>query len=239
MNGRNWTIAALLVILVIVLSACNAVIGLGDTVTESRDVSGFDSVNLAGSGDVIITQGEGESLTIETYDNIMEFVTSEVRDGALYLGVEDQTNIIPRRLIFTVGVDELSVANLAGSGSIEAGDIETDSLEIVVGGSGSANVDSLTADDLTVRIAGSGSAEVAGEVAEQNIRISGSGKYQAGDLRTEETVIEISGSGDATVWMTGSLDADVSGSGTINYYGNPTVNSSSSGSGDINSLGEK
>jgi predicted small secreted protein len=239
MNGRYWRIAALLVILVIVLSACNVVRGSGDMVTETRDVSGFDSVDLSGSGDVIITQGEGESLTIETDDNVMEHITSEVRGGTLRLGTKELISVSPTRLVFTLGVDDLNAADVSGSGSIEADSIETDSLEIDVSGSGDVKVDSLTAGDLGVRISGSGDVQLAGEVSEQDIDISGSGNYRAGDLLTETTVISISGSGEATLWTTESLDADVSGSASINYYGNPTVTSSSSGSSDINGLGEK
>ena len=239
MNARIWRILALLVILVSVLSACNVVRGSGDVISESREVSGFDSVNLSGAGDVIITQGEGESLTIETDDNIMEYITSEVRGGTLYLGTEELTNVMATRLVFTLGVDELTAVDVSGSGSIKAASIETDSLELGISGSGSVDVDSLTADELNVRISGSGDVRLAGETPEQDIDISGSGQYEAGDLLSESVVVSISGSGEATIWTTGSLDADVSGSGMVNYYGTPTVNSSTSGSGEVNSRGEK
>ena len=239
MNGRNWSIVALLVVLAIVLSACGILVGSGERVTENREVSGFDSVSLTGSGVAIITQGGGESLTIETNENVIEHITSEVRDGTLHLGTDEQGNAVIGRITFTVGVDELKAAAVAGSGRVESESIETDSLDIRVAGSGSVNVGSLSADELSVRIGGSGGVEVAGKVPEQDIRIAGSGRYQAGDLLTETTVITISGSGKATLWTTESLDTDVSGSGSIDYYGNPTVSSSSSGSGDITGLGEK
>lgn len=239
MKPRNWTIYVLLVILIIVLSACRLVVGSGDIVSESREVSGFDSVSVSGTGEVIITQGDGESLTIETDDNVMEHVTSEVRGGTLYLGTEPRTNVRPTRLIFMLGVDELKGADVSGSGSVEAASLETDNLEFGVSGSGSVNVDSLTADQLNVRISGSGDVQLAGEAPEQDIDISGSGDYRAGDLLSETAVVSISGSGQATLWTTDSLDADVSGSGTVNYYGNPTVSSSTSGSGSINGRGEK
>ena len=239
MNARYWRIVALLVVLVIASSACSIVRGSGDIVSESREVSGFDSIDLSGVGEVIITQGEGESLTIETDDNVMEHITSEVRGGTLYLGTKPQTNVFPTRLVFTLGVDELMAADVSGSGSVEARSIETDNLQISVSGSGSVNVDLLAADDLKVRISGSGDVELAGEVPVQDIDISGSGKYRAVDLLSEDATVSVSGSGDATLWATGSLDADVSGSGTIDYYGNPTVNTSTSGSGEVNSMGEK
>lgn len=239
MNRRSWSILSLLLILVIALSGCNVVRGSGDIITETREVSGFDRVDLSGTGDVIITQGEAESLTIETDDNVMEHITSEVRGGTLYLGTEDFMNVLPSRLVFTLGVEELTAADVSGSGSIKAESIEANSLDLGVSGSGSVEIDSLAADELKVSISGSGDVDLAGEVPEQEIDISGSGRYRAGDLLSENATVSVSGSGDVTIWATDSLDADVSGSGTIDYYGNPTVNTSTSGSGEVNGMGEK
>ena len=43
------------------------------TLTETRDVSDFSRVDLTGVGQVFITQGAEESLTIETDDNFMSY----------------------------------------------------------------------------------------------------------------------------------------------------------------------
>lgn len=219
MNIGNWKIVGFLVIAVILLGACNVVRGSGDMVTESRSVSNFDSISLSGSGDVIISQNGDESLTIETDDNIMQYVTSEVRGGTLHLGFEELTSVSPTRLVFTVGVDDLTGISISGSGNVKADGIQTDLLDIGVSGSG----------DL----------ELEGEATRQEVGISGSGKYRGGDLRSETAEVNVSGSGDVTIWATDSLDVSVSGSGSVDYYGSPAVNSSTSGSGSVNSLGEK
>ncbi len=65
-------------------------------ITETREVSNFDSISLSGSGEVIVTQGGSESLAIETDDNVMEHVKAEVRCGTLNLSLEDVlTSISP------------------------------------------------------------------------------------------------------------------------------------------------
>lgn len=243
MSKRSLSVIGLLAILIVLLSACNlaGLRGSGDLITETRNVSNFDRISLSGSGNVIITQNGEESLVVETDDNIMEYVTTEVRGGTLELGFSSARagGISPTRLTFTLSVDNLEGLTVSGSGDIEAEGIETDSLEINVSGSGDIRVDSLTADLVEAQISGSGEIVLAGEAADQDIQISGSGKYRAGDLLSETVTVEIGGSGDVTVWTTNSLDASIGGSGNVSYYGTPSVSSSTSGSGSINSLGEK
>lgn len=219
MKTKKGLFVSLLAILLLMLGACNVVIGSGGSVTESRSVSDFDSISLNGSGDVIIEQGGEESLTIETNDNIMQYVTTEVRDGTLHLAVEAPNAVLFTRIVFTVGVVDLSGLEIAGSGSIKGDGIETDQLEVSVGGSGNV--------------------ELEGAATRQTIDIAGSGRYKGGDLRSETADVSIAGSGKATVWATDGLDVSIAGSGTVEYYGSPTVNFSSSGSGNTKSLGEK
>lgn len=240
-KSRNLAVLLLLVA-IFGITACNATIvnGSGDLITETREVSGFDGIELSGSGEVIITQGGDESLTVETDDNVMEHVRTEVRGGTLHLGFEEGLNLIdPTRLVFTVGVDDLSELSISGSGNVESDSLDTDRFSVTVSGSGNVQIDDLTADSVEARISGSGNVDLAGEATTQDVTISGSGKYRAGDLQSDTAEASISGSGEATVWVTESLDSNISGSGSVDYYGRPSISTSGSGSGKINSLGEK
>ncbi len=242
MVKKGIVAVSVLLAVLLLLTSCNATVvnGSGDLVTETREVSGFDSIEVDGSGEVNITQGGGETPTVETDDNVMEHVETEVRGGTLHLGFKPGINLIDAtRLVFTVGVDDLNGINVSGSGDVEADLLATDRLEIDVSGSGDVQIGDLTADTLTVKISGSGDVDLAGEATRQDISISGSGRYRAGDLASESADIDISGSGNATVWSTEALDASISGSGVVNYYGRPAISSSQSGSGELNSLGEK
>ncbi len=221
----------LLFILATSASGSKSIRGSGTLITESRSVSDFDHVVLSGTGNVVITQGGVESLTVETDDNIMPHITTEVRGGTLHLGFSRQvSNISPTRLIFTLNVKDLSGMKISGSGEITADSLDTDRLDVKISGSGEVRIESLTAKEVKVHISGFGEVEVAGETAGQDITISGSGNYRAGDLYSETADITISGSGDATVWAAESLEIDSSGSAEVSYYGNPRITSSSSGS---------
>src|SRR5437870_5172514 len=60
--------------------------GSGNIVTEDRQVSGFDGVSVSGAGELIISQGNVEALRIETDDNLLPLIKSEVHDGRLLIG---------------------------------------------------------------------------------------------------------------------------------------------------------
>ena len=242
MYKKNFLLVLLLVVVLLTFTACSALVtkGSGDLITETRQVSNFNRIDLSGVGEVIVTQDGNESLSIETDDNVMKHIKVEVKNGTLTLGFEEGFNlIVPSRLIFHVGVDDLTGLTISGSGDVESDMVKTDRLDVNVSGSGDVQIADLTASDVTARISGSGEIDLAGEAAAQDITMSGSGKYLAGDLCSKSVKVSVSGSGDATVCATGTLDANISGSGSVNYYGRPTVNSSSSGSGKVNSLGEK
>lgn len=248
MHQKRILTVVILLAALLAVTACNAGVkvirGSGNVVTEDRQVSNFDRIALEGSGEVIVTQGGSESLTVETDDNVMEHVKSEVENRTLTLGlvtgIPTGVNVqSTTRLIFYVGVDDLNGLSISGSGDIEAKTIETERLEASISGSGNVRISNLAAGEVSADISGSGEVDLfGGEAAEQDISINGSGKYLAGDLCSAMVKVSVSGSGEATVCAMDTLDADISGSGNVNYYGQPSVNISGSGSGQINDMGE-
>ena len=236
------TVIGVLVIGIFLIGAgrIDRIKGSGTLITESREVSNFDRIVLNGSGEVVITQGEEESLSVETDDNIMPYITTEIKRGTLYLGYDAKKvkSLAPTRLRFTLHLKNLVGLNISGSGEVTAASLATHGLDIEIDGSGDVQIDSLTAEKLEVRIDGSGTVKLAGEATGQNITINGSGKYLTGDLRSDTVKITINGSGDAVVWATTTLNAHINGSGSVEYYGSPTVDLSGSGSGKMKSLGD-
>lgn len=229
-----------LAFILFVLSACSVVRGSGNVVTESRAVSDFNQVSLSGSGELILNQGERESLEIEAEDNIIAVIETEVRDNTLYIGVKENTAISPTEPVrFYLTMNEVAGLELSGSGSITADSLATDRLALDVNGSGDISIDSLSASSLAIGISGSGRAEVAGQATSQVITIDGSGEVQTADLESEAADVEVNGSGEATVWASQTLSAEINGSGKVSYYGSPTGNQTISGSGEVNSLGTR
>jgi hypothetical protein len=214
--GRNALGAGILGLLV---GACSGIPGIGTTGsgtlrTESRDVSGFSTVELTGVGDVIIEQTGTESLSIQAEDNLLPELTSDVSGGTLRLGSKTGAAPNPTRAItYRVTTKNLSGLRLSGSGSETATKIGAGAIAIDISGSG----------DITTE----------GTADSQTITISGSGNYRAGKLTTKSSSVQISGSGDATLNVRDTLTADLRGSGNVNYTGNAHVSQTNSGSGEL------
>lgn len=217
--------------------------GSGNIITEERAVSDFTSINILGSGDLIITQGDQCALTVETDDNLMHFVKTEVQGGTLELGFTSAARTknlqTSRGFVYYATVRQLEGVTIGGSGRLFAEDVEGEALVIRLSGSGEIRITNLIVSDLTVQIIGSGEIELSGEAGRQSYLLGGSGTINAGDLRGETIEVTIPGSGAVTVWATESLEVNMAGSGSVGYYGDATVTHSILGTGNLSSLGDK
>lgn len=178
--------------------------GSGTLKTETRQVSGISAVALDTSGELSLSQGTTEALTIEAEDNILPLLTSEIVNGTLKLGITPNgsfSNTKPVR--YTLVVQDLSAIELNGSGSATASDLTiTGSLKIDISGSGSLSFATLRS-------------------GEADIHLSGSGGLTMSALNSPGLTIEVSGSGDAAIsaLMADRLSANLSGNGELTVGG--------------------
>jgi hypothetical protein len=194
----------------------NSVTGSGNVISEARNVTGFDSVALEGSGRVTISVGEGESVTVEADDNIVPLIETRVENGTLIITTRNNTNITTRNTVhINITLGSLKALYLRGSGEINASSVSGGSVEI--------------------QLPGSGNITVSGSADSLNISLPGSGNVICDGLKVKSATITLNGSGNITAYASESLDATLRGSGTIRYSGNPAqVNKSITGSGTIN-----
>lgn len=215
--------------------------GSGNVVTETRDVSNVTAVSMGGIGTLTIKMGSEESLVIEAEDNLLSYITSDVRNGQLTLATKSGFSFNPTKQIrYTLTVTQpLDSLEVSGLGSINAPVMETNQVRLNVSGSGDIDLEGVIADRLNVSISGLGSVKIGeGKVERLDVEISGSGKYDGGDVESTEATVEIGGLGNATIWVTEQLDAAISGSGDIEYFGNPRIQQDISGLGKLRSRGE-
>lgn len=188
--------------------------GSSETTSESRDVSGFEEVELKAIGDLYIQQGDSESLTVEAEEDVLPKIRTKVKNNRLIIAPKRNTSINTTEPInYELTLKDLTGLEVSGSGDVQAEDISTD--------------------ELAVTINGTGDVEISGKADSQNVEISGSGDYTAEDLESKQAKVDVGGTGSAIVNVSDELDARVSGTGSVEYIGDPTVNQNVSGTGEV------
>jgi hypothetical protein len=205
-SGRLAALAALLGLLAVAAAGCgggeDVIEGSGVRASETRPVEPFTRVETRGGVEVTISLGGEQSLIVETDDNVIGLVTTEVRDGTLTIDVGK-----PRGWTTTLGIDvRIRVPALDS---------------VAVAGSGQFDVQGLDADLFNAAIEGSGGVTVTGIVEVAEVEVSGSGTLRLAELDAQDVVVSVNGSGRADVRVSGSLVATVTGSGRIVYGGDP------------------
>ncbi len=178
--------------------------GSGNVVTESRALGPFHRVSFSGIGHLVLEQTGSSSLTITAEDNIQPFLVSEVVDGWLTLGVAPNTDLgRVQQIEFRLTVPALDALSVTGAARVDATNIDTDRLDVVVTGA------------TTVTIAG--------RADQQDITIRGASTYDAAALESRTVTVDGTGASRVVVRVSETLTARVRGASTVTYIGNPTV----------------
>jgi Putative auto-transporter adhesin, head GIN domain len=175
--------------------------GSGVAATEARPLPNFSDVSLAVGANVSIRSADKAVAVVRTDDNLVDRITTRVRDGMLIVGsVGHFTTRTP--LTVAIGVPQLTGLTISHGGSVRLHNINGRHLAVTLSGLGGAVRASGAVDRLDVALRTFGNAELKA--------------LTAGDVRAV-----LSGSGQIVVTATHKLDASLSGSGAIVYYGNP------------------
>jgi len=227
--------AVILALSMLALTGC----AQGPVETRKEDVSGFSRVNIETFGELLVSQGETESLTIEAPRDYLRYITSEVEDGTLYIKTRRGFVGGPvQQVTYTLTVKDLESISFSGAGAIKILGLETSDFSVDLSGAGSIEIDELKAESLSINLSSAGAVVIAGTVKTQDVNLSGLGSYEGGDLRSDDAKVNLSGAGSAVVWAEKSLDVNVSGVGSVAYFGDPDLTQNISGLGSVNSKGE-
>lgn len=209
--------------------------GNGNPGSEQRNANGSDKIKSYGSFDVIIVQGSTSSVKVEADENLLPYIITENKDGALVIRAKEHYNLSSdNKIKVTVTTDKLKEVEVAGSGNVtgEGKFIGSDHLKISIAGTGNVTLE-VNTPDIDSHIAGTGNITLSGETKDSKIDIAGMGDYDAEKLLSENVEIQVAGSGNAKVHAENNLDIDIAGSGNVDYTGSPNIKQNIAGSGKI------
>lgn len=201
------------------------------------DLSGAPphGVALAGPDNVDITEGAQFAVTVDGDPEVAERLRFTLEDGTLGIGRDSDgwrdrsgegvatvriTMPAPRKLV-VAGSGRMTSERLAGRA------------EVSIAGSGSLETPQVDTESLTVSIAGSGSYLAGGRTAKLELSIAGSGSADMASLRAERARINIAGSGDTVFASDGEVEANIMGSGNVTVRGAARCTVNSMGSGQV------
>ncbi|MEQ1678795.1 MAG: head GIN domain-containing protein [Chitinophagaceae bacterium] len=222
------------------LSSCHYITGKrirgnGVMKTENRTAGTFNSIHVSGAIDVYVTQDSVTSIKVESDENLLEYLLTDIEGGTLRIHQKEGTNLKPSKSI-KVYVSSPSYKNFEASGACDFfGQNKITSTEpISIDLSGASDVKlELKAPKIDAELTGAGTITLRGETKNFIVDGSGSTDIKCFDMMAENTQVELSGAGDAEVFASVKLDVHVSGAADVKYKGNPSVSQKVSGAGSV------
>jgi hypothetical protein len=219
-----------------------AVPGSGVMEKETRKITDFNTITIRYPAEVVIRQGEKESLTIEADDNLLPQLSTDVRSGTLIIENKEDNwadRVDPTETVqITITVKDLNGIKFNSAGTLLVEDLQSDELELSISGAGEVTLTGLEIGNLDISLSGAGTIHADGVAENVRINISGLGSFEGEGLSSQTADVEISGAGSASLRVEKELTAKVSGAGSVNYYGDPEVSQHISGAGAVNKAGD-
>jgi len=214
--------------------------GTGTAIEKSFNVSDFKGIDVSGGFDVILVQGNTESLILTAQENLFEHIMVKVDNGTLKIYTRNNiwaTKPMKARITFK------SITNLEVSGG---GDVtgetplNVEALDVNISGGGDFS-SVVNSEELNYRISGGGDTEIKGKTKDYHIDVSGGGDIKSevnssiiscriaggGDLylrneyKASEAYIDINGGGNMDLKINAErLECSVTGGGDALLSGN-------------------
>jgi hypothetical protein len=209
-----------------------------EPVHETRALTGFHRIEIAGQATVTLIQGDSEGVSIDAPASTD--VHTDVHDGKLDIEVSDRrhgwqwfgrtSGHSPK---ITINLRQLDRLETAGAVSVGADKLHGETLRFDLAGASSLRIGELQATTLKLDGSGATKIEIAGKVTRQDVDLSGAGSYAAAQLSSDDASVEVSGAGKAVVNARNTLAVDISGAGKVEYVGDPKLKQTISGIGKV------
>lgn len=205
----------------------------------SINASGFTDVENSTIANVNLYQSDEYRVELMAPKNFADDMKIFVENGTLKVekkGVLTSWFTDDDKVTLNVWAPRFNVLSVTGSGDmVTRTPITTQELAVRVSGSGDVEVGSLEANTLSVLLNGSGDVKVGGAktLDRGEYSVNGSGDIEVSRIPCKRVSANVTGSGDIDVWATEELTARIVGSGDIEYRGDPKIEAKVVGSGRI------
>ena len=226
---KNYSLTIALLAVFILLNqfqtfAQKKVRGNGNVTSIEHQVKSFSTLEIDGVFNVLIKQGEKESVTVETDENLHEYISIESNGNTLNVSTRKRITFRKKnRMNIYITIKDIGKLKLSGVGNVETeGTLRLSELDLRIKCVGNVTL-KLEVDDLDARINSVGNIALSGKANNAEIDNSSVGNLNAFDLKNEVLDLKNSGVGRVEVYASKELAIKSSGVGNVYYKGDAVI----------------
>ncbi len=190
--------------------------GSGPSITKDFQVKDFHGIDVSHGFDVILVQGNTESLTLTIQENLLQYVTVEVVGGVLKVYSDKNFNTtqpMKARITFK----DINQVEVSGGGDISAETpLNVSGMHMHISGGGDISAE-LNTSEFKGEVSGGGDVKIHGKITDYDVNLSGGGDINS-EIAATRIACRVSGGGDVTLKTTSQVsdaDVEISGGGDI------------------------
>jgi hypothetical protein len=209
------TSMVLFMAIIVTSSSCSKDVlrGEGSTVTETRNLQSFNSVEIAGNREAEIIKSTEWKVEVTGYANLVSAYGSYITNGRLRFEYPNYRNVRHDNIRLRIYTPDITAVFMSGNTDIHIAEGFAGS-QFRADLSGNGNLSMGTCNFTSIELRTSGNAEINAEPVQAtnaDVQVSGSARIQV--RATENLKVRISGSGEVHYWGNPHTDVQVSGSG--------------------------
>jgi hypothetical protein len=209
---------ALFLLIIPQLKAQNA---SGNVISRDFTVDDFSGIDLSEPMDYLIVQGDKNLVKIETDDNLLDKVKTEVRNGIL--SVDTRSLGGASQLKVTIQVKELKNISISGAATLKS-ENALKSTDLKIDASGAAEVKlEVNVENLETDLSGAAEIKLSGNALHHSVKASGAADLKAEDLQTSTTEVHMTGASSAKIEAKDKLSGNISGISDVKYKNKPAI----------------
>jgi hypothetical protein len=198
------------------MAACSIELDPGRMVTRDYELAPFDSVTIDAPFEVIIRQGDLQTIELEVAEGAVDDLTVDVVDGRLLLDLDRSfLRLGDDDLIARITVAELAAIDASNASIVVAPDLDLDMLDLQASGASIVRI-SGTVERLDLRLSGASLADITStSISTATVTVSGasSADFDEGTARIDGS---LSGASRLSVAAATDVRVDTSGASSIN-----------------------
>lgn len=222
-----------------------------NTISRAFALEKIDRIEISGAGELLLTQGDAEALTITTSEKMMPNVEIHQRNNTLYLRTTSSGWELfkwwdnwgeTHHVVFAVTTKQLRALQVTGASTVKGTDWSSDSLAMDITGAGKIQFGRLTVRDLKVSLTGASHLDIAQLNGEKiSADLTGASKVfiqRPGEVDTQR--IQLTGASHYQAAPLKSRQADIELSGASNalVYATEHLKVGASGASNVNYYGD-